>query len=229
VNILQPYINIRSFDEEAVCEYLNKIDEIALNFGPEQPILIEINSLGGSAYNMIQLYEHIRLLQNPIITYTSSMAMSAGAILLSTLGSPGNRFASPNASIMIHEIQDSTGGDKKDILDYVADMTVFNDRLMTILAKSMGLNDNTDVVKLIKDNAKGNALYLTPEKALEFGIIDHVGYVKMQPKTIFEVITFLTEEEMYPPLTNEQCIEIEEECRKKGKKLPKVPSKKRKK
>lgn len=222
MNILEPYIYISSFDDDNTEKIRNKISDIAISFNPDQPILVEINSLGGNAYNMLSIYEHMRTLPNPIVTYTNSVAMSAGAILLSALGTPNNRFCSPNATIMIHELQGGALGDIKDMHDQYFDVSKLNDRIMSLLAKSMGLNNREDIVKLIKDNARGNDLYFNAEQAKEFKVIDHIGYLRMQPKTSFDIITSLDESEMIAAMTElpveEILLESKKPSKRKGKK-----------
>lgn len=177
---LKPEILITSFDDKAVIEYIRKLDEIQEQFGPDQTILLNISSFGGSIYGLSMLYEHLRVTRNPIATYTASKAMSAGAILLSAGGNKGMRFASPNSSIMIHEVQGGVWPDDiKNLENNIESLKQDNERWMTILAKSMGLRNGKEIRELIKNRSIGHDLMLTAKQAKDLNLIDRVCYVKL--------------------------------------------------
>ena len=111
---IRPEIIVTSFTEKNVAEYIHKLENINLTYEDFQPIIVQIDSYGGNIYGLSQLYEFLISLPNPIITYTTSKAMSAGAIILSAAGTKGMRVASPNSTIMIHELQGGAWGDMKD-------------------------------------------------------------------------------------------------------------------
>ena len=180
----KPELHVSSFSDEKVKGYIETLEEIQQNFGNQQPILVKIASYGGSIYGFWALYEHLVLMGSPIITYTSSHAMSAGCFLLATAAKKGNRFASPNASIMLHEIQSGFGGDVKDIEDQASFLKVENDKLLKLFAKSVGLASAKDVRDMIKQNANGHDLNMTAAKAKQLGIVDHVSYLKLSPPVI---------------------------------------------
>lgn len=182
LQILKPEVIISSFDDKSVSEYIRKMDEIQDAFGPSQPILLNINSFGGSVYGLGMLYEYLQTIPNTIVTYTTSKAMSAGAILLSAGGSDGMRFASPNASIMIHEVQGGVWPDDiKNLENNIESLKKDNEKWMSILGKSMGLKGAKDIRELIKNRSIGHDLVVTSQEAKELGIIDKVCYVKLSP------------------------------------------------
>jgi ATP-dependent Clp protease protease subunit len=178
---LRPEITVVSFNDAEVIAYINHLKLIVDQYGPNQPIVLNISSFGGSIYGLSHLYEYLQSLSNPIVTYTSSKAMSAGAILLSAAGYKGMRYASPNASIMIHEVQ---GGfwpdDIKNLEDNMDSLKQDNERWMTILAKSMGLKTAKDIRDLIKAKSVGHDLTLSSKQAKEIGLIDKVCYIKLE-------------------------------------------------
>ena len=148
---LKPELFITSFDEKQVREYMSQLTNTQDVFGPQQPIMLHIDNYGGSAFGLIMLYEHIVSLGNPIITYTTSKAMSAGAFLLSIAGTPGMRFASPNSTIMVHEIQSAVFPDDiKELEENMKNIKALNEKILTIFAKAVGLRTAKDVRALIK-------------------------------------------------------------------------------
>lgn len=177
---IKPQVLVTSFDDKSVVDYIRQLEEIVEQFGPDQTILLHISSFGGSVYGLGMLYEFIQTIQNPIATYTTSKAMSAGAILLSAGGTKGMRFASPSASIMIHEVQGGVWPDDiKNLENNIESLKQDNEKWMTILAKSMGLKNGKDIRQLIKDKSIGHDLMLTAKQAKDLNIIDKVCYVKL--------------------------------------------------
>jgi len=80
-------------------------------------------------------------------------------------GSPGLRIASPNSSIMIHEMQAGAMGDIKDIIDTTTMINRENERWMGILAKNMNMSKKS-IRDLIRERSVGQDLYLTANEAL---------------------------------------------------------------
>lgn len=185
-----PIITITSFEEKQINDKIQDLTQFIAENHPEQPVVIRVDSYGGSVFGLTALYEFLRTLSNPIITYTSSKAMSAGAILLSAAGNKGKRVMSPNSVVMVHELQASAFGDVKDIFDVTRHIQDENDKWMTILAQSMGLKNRIDIVNLIKKRANGHELYLDAKQAKEIGLVDTVGYLQAFPVGGWEIRLF---------------------------------------
>lgn len=177
----KPEIFIGDLTHKASVEIFKQIDEIEKYHSPSQPILVHINSHGGSVHEMSMIYNRLKSLQNPIITYTSSSAMSAGAILLSTLAAKGSRFAAPNAVIMVHEIQAGAGGDIKDMEDRMKNLKKINTHWMNVLAKSMGLKSSRDIRNLIQSHAIGQDVFLSAKEAQTLGLVDEIAILRAVP------------------------------------------------
>jgi len=185
---IEPRIVIQHFDQEHVEQYLQQLQEITQSYPPTQPIVVEIDSYGGDAYSVIRLIEAFDTIDNKVITYCNSMAMSCGVVLFSVIASEGGRFLSPNAELMIHESQIGVpSGDIKIASSNVKYAARFNKRVMDILAKSAGMESREDIVKLIRENTEGNDLYLSPEEAVKFGFADNIGYLVVTPRLEFDV------------------------------------------
>src|ERR1035437_3308314 len=75
--------------------YLDSIDS-------GKNISMYINSPGGEVSAGLAILDTMRHIKSPITTICMGMAMSFGAVLLSS-GKKGCRFALPNARIMIHQ------------------------------------------------------------------------------------------------------------------------------
>jgi ATP-dependent protease ClpP protease subunit len=198
---IKPEVTISSFSEKDVKIYIEDLENIQSAFGPSQPLLLKIDSFGGSAYGFIMLYEYLITLENPIVTYTTSKAISAGALLLSIAGTSGLRFASPHSSILVHELQSALFPDDiKNLENNLDNIKRLNETIMGLMAKSMGLKTAKDVRNLIKERSTGHDLNLTAYEAKELGIIDEVAYIKLSPVVAYNVIQSLPEELKKPEI-----------------------------
>ena len=182
LEVTQPKLVIRSFDSDSVQETIDTLEAIVQRFPPEQVILVEIDSPGGSAYGALRLIEAFQSIQNPVCTYCRSVAMSAGLILMATIGTKGLRYASPFAQFMLHEMQDRpAGGDIKDIENDFYYSKALNETLMGLLAESMELSDKVSIRSLIRKNTDGHDLFLNAQQAVSLKIIDDIKYITMVP------------------------------------------------
>ena len=82
---------------------------------PDQPIKMYINSPGGVVTAGMAIYDCMQLIPCPVETWCLGNAASMGSLLL-TAGSPGCRYALPNAQIMIHQPLGGAQGQATDIL-----------------------------------------------------------------------------------------------------------------
>ena len=90
------------------------------------------------------------------------------AALLLAGGRKGMRFALPNARIMLHQPSGAFQGQASDILLHAQELLYLKKRLNAIYAKHTGC----DIQKI--EDAFERDTFLTADKAVEFGIVDHV-------------------------------------------------------
>jgi ATP-dependent Clp protease protease subunit len=138
----------------------------------DKNITLYINSPGGSVLAGLAIYDTMQHIKCPITTIVMGMAMSFGALLLAA-GSPGKRYALPNARIMIHQPLIHGGGisgQATDIEIEAREMQYHKKRLTEILAEHTG-----QTVKKVMADCERN-LYLSAEEAKEYGLIDAVIY-----------------------------------------------------
>ena len=134
---------------------------------PEQEINLYINSPGGSVTAGLAIYDTMRYITSPVTTVCMGRAASMGAFLLSA-GKPGMRFALPNSQIMIHQPLGGFQGQATDIEIHAREILRIKERLNRLLAEHSGQPYETIVSATERDK------FLTPEEALELGIIDRV-------------------------------------------------------
>ena len=102
-----------------------------------------------------------------IVTLCIGQAASMGSLLLAA-GAPGQRFALPNARIMIHQPSGGTQGQATDIEIHAREIIATRARLNEIYAKHTGQELSSIEENMDRDK------FMTPEAAKEFGIIDEV-------------------------------------------------------
>jgi len=135
---------------------------------PRIPIIVHINSYGGSVDALNMLIDTFNQVPNEIITVCLGTAMSAGAVLLSC---GDKRFVGKHARIMIHEVSAGAIGTTTEISDQLAEIKRMNKVLLTTLSKNTG-KSLKEIKSLLKETPD---LYFTPKTAVEFGIADYVG------------------------------------------------------
>ena len=134
---------------------------------PEKEISLYINSPGGVITSGLAIYDTMRYVRAPVSTICTGIAMSMGAVLLAA-GAPGRRFALPHSRIMIHQGSGGFRGNTPDVFIQVKEMEQLVRTTQEILAAHTG----QPMDKVVKDTDRD--LFLSPEEAVEYGIIDEV-------------------------------------------------------
>jgi ATP-dependent Clp protease protease subunit len=183
----RPEVYIGPIHDAAIKEYIEQCHRIVNMYGTDVPIILNINSPGGNLYSMALFYNFLKTLHNPIFTLCSSHAMSAAAIILATCAKKGRRYATPMSSIMVHELSSGSIGNITGLEDDINNLKQENEKWMKILAGAMGLKKKS-IRQLIRERTQGNDLYLTPEEALELGIIDHIGSLVVNLRQNLEIL-----------------------------------------
>ena len=134
----------------------------------EKEIHLYINSGGGDISAMFAMYDIMNYIKSPISTYVIGLAASAASILLSA-GTKGCRYSLPNSEIMIHQPWiGGLGGQVTDVDIQTRQLLRTKKAVVSILARHTG---NT-YEKIEKDCERD--LWLTPEMAVEYGLIDEI-------------------------------------------------------
>ena len=134
---------------------------------PKTPISMYINSPGGSVTAGLAIYDTMRFLKCPVATYCVGQAASMGAILLSG-GTRGQRFALPNARIMIHQPWGGAQGKASDIEITAREILRLKEILNGILAANADKSQEAVAADTDRDH------FLSAEEAKVWGIVDRV-------------------------------------------------------
>ena len=134
------------------------------------PINVVINSDGGDVYEALGMIDFMQSLNIKVNTICRGRAMSAAALLL--CAGTGNRVASKNSTIMFHEISSGIYGKSSDMKANVQHTEKLEEILINIITSNSKRDSLFWKDKILKD------YYLSPEEAIELGIIDTI----IQPK-----------------------------------------------
>lgn len=135
---------------------------------PDKDISLYINSPGGSVSAGMAIYDTMQLLRCKVSTTVIGQAASMGAVLL-LAGAKGKRYALPNARIMIHQPSGGSRGQATDLRIQYEEMMRVRDMLYAIMSEHTGRS----VEEILKASDRDN--FMSPEQAIEFGIIDAIA------------------------------------------------------
>lgn len=134
---------------------------------PDKDIFMYINSPGGVVTSGLAIYDTMQYIKPKVSTICMGQACSMGSLLL-TAGAKGLRYALPNARIMIHQPSGGYQGQATDIEIHTKEILDIKKRLNNIYVKHTGQKLKDVEKNMERDN------FMSPEKALEFGIIDKI-------------------------------------------------------
>ena len=134
---------------------------------PKKEISMYINSPGGVVTSGLAIYDTMQYIRCPITTVCIGQAASAASWLLAA-GQKGQRFALPNARVMLHQPSGGYQGQATDMARYAEEIVKIKRRLNEIYARHTG--QPVEVIEKMLDRDK----FLTPLEAKEFGLIDEV-------------------------------------------------------
>jgi len=134
-----------------------------------KPIHLVISTYGGSVDEMFSLYDTIKFLPCPVHTIALGKVMSAGVLLLAS-GVKGKRMIGSSARIMIHPISGGVLGNVFEAMNEMKEFERLQDLMVSALMSETKMKKE-DIDKLMK---AGHDFFLTPEQAIQMGIVDKI-------------------------------------------------------
>ncbi|MCD7444571.1 ATP-dependent Clp protease proteolytic subunit [Streptomyces lincolnensis] len=134
---------------------------------PRTDISLYINSPGGSVHAGLAIYDTMRLIPNDVSTLAMGFAASMGQFLLCG-GTPGKRYALPNARIMMHQGSAGIGGTTADIEIQAENLEHTKRTMERLIAENTGQSPET----IARDGDRDR--WFTAEEAREYGMVDRV-------------------------------------------------------
>lgn len=134
---------------------------------PNKDIYMYINSPGGVVTSGMAIYDTMKYIKPDICTICMGQACSMGSFLLAG-GSKGKRFSLPNSQIMIHQPSGGASGMASDIEIRAKLILDLRKRLNKIYSENTGQKLSIIEKAMDRDN------FMTPNEALNFGLIDKI-------------------------------------------------------
>jgi ATP-dependent Clp protease protease subunit len=143
---------------------------------PEKPIKIYINSTGTSRYDgepvgfeteAFAICDTMNYIKPPIHTICIGSAMGMAAMLLSA-GTKGYRASLRHATIILNQTKSYARGQATDIQIRAKEVLANKTTMLELLSRNTGQTPE----KIAKDMDR--LFYMTPEQAVEYGLIDRV-------------------------------------------------------
>ncbi|MGE0190734.1 MAG: ATP-dependent Clp protease proteolytic subunit [Planctomycetota bacterium] len=140
----------------------------------QRDVHLYINSPGGSISAGLAVYDTMQYIACPVETVCIGSAASMAAILLAA-GTPGKRYALPNARVMIHQPWGGAQGTAADIEIQAEEILHARKVLNDILSRHTG----RPVKDVERDTDRDK--FLSAEEARAYGLVDEVVESKKEP------------------------------------------------
>ncbi|GAB1513741.1 ATP-dependent Clp protease proteolytic subunit [Actinophytocola sp. KF-1] len=141
--------------------YLESVD-------PDRDITMYINSPGGSFTSLMAIYDTMQFARPDVQTFCLGQAASAAAVLLAA-GTPGKRYALPNARVLIHQpAMEGVYGQVSDLEIQANEIQ----RVRRLMEETLARHTNRDAEQIRKDIERDKIL--TADEAKAYGIVDDV-------------------------------------------------------
>ncbi|HNQ06192.1 MAG TPA: ATP-dependent Clp protease proteolytic subunit [Tetrasphaera sp.] len=134
---------------------------------PTKDIWLYINSPGGSVTAGMAIFDTMNWVPNDVATVAMGMAASMGQFLLSA-GTPGKRYATPHARVMMHQPSGGIGGTASDIKIQAEQMLFIKKQMAELIAQHTG--QSLEQIEADSDRDR----WFTAEEAKAYGFVDHV-------------------------------------------------------
>jgi ATP-dependent Clp protease protease subunit len=133
----------------------------------EKPILVIVNSQGGSADSGFGIYDMLRFVRPPIITLTAGLCASA-AVIIFLAGDKEKRYCLPNARFLIHQPSTSAVGPAADLEITAKQILKIRDQFNKIIAEETG----KDIKTVTRDTNRD--FWLSAEEAVEYKLVNQI-------------------------------------------------------
>jgi len=178
---------VHEINEQTAVQFREHVIEVYRRTPDFQPIIVYIDSQGGTADAMAMMIETLDCIDRPVFTVCLGRAFSAGAIILSH---GDQRWCGKHSRVMVHEMLAGTEGNINDIKSDASEMTRLNRYWMNILAENCKIKDGYKGFKKLLRDYDGRDVYLNAQQAVKFGIVDHIGIPVIEVVTTTNVRTF---------------------------------------
>jgi ATP-dependent Clp protease protease subunit len=143
---------------------------------PERPIWLYINSPGGSITAGLAIYDTMHVIRPPVYTVCVGMAGSMATPILAG-GARGKRYSLPNSTIHMHPAGGGARGYAPDVEIMARELLREQQMIRELLANDTG----QPLDRIARDFDRD--LFMNPQQAKEYGIIDEILMREDSPAT----------------------------------------------
>ncbi len=151
---------------------------------PAKDIWLYINSPGGSVTAGMAIFDTMQWVPNDVATVAMGMAASMGQFLLSA-GTPGKRYATPHARVMMHQPSGGIGGTASDIKIQAEQLIHIKKQMAGLIAEHTGQTRRPDRDRLrprpLVHRARGQGVRLRRPRDHQGR---HGGAARRQPRDL---------------------------------------------
>ena len=134
---------------------------------PDAPISVYLNSPGGSITSMLAIYDAMQFVRPRVETTCVGQAVATAAVLLAG-GAPGHRQILPHGRVVLHQPAAEGRGAIPDLILEAEEV----ERTRSLLEELLAAHTGRSAEQVREDTERD--LVLTPERAVEYGIVDSV-------------------------------------------------------
>ena len=157
-----------AIDSKSAEEAIKKIWYLELK-NPGKPLMLIINSPGGSVDAGFAIWDQLKMISSPVTTLITGVGASMGSIL-SLAASPKRRFATPRSRIMIHQpaIGGIVQGQATDLEIQAKEILKTKKMIIEIYIDATGKTYEEIEKSIDRDT------WMSAKEALEFGLLDSI-------------------------------------------------------
>ena len=130
-------------------------------------IALYVNSPGGDMTGLFAIHDTMQYIAPDVATICVGQAASAAAVLLAA-GTPGKRYALPNARVLIHQPHGGAQGQSTDMELAVREMVEMRTRMVGILVRATGQTPERITTDIDRDYTVRGA------DAVAYGLVDEI-------------------------------------------------------
>lgn len=138
---------------------------------PKKAISLYINSPGGVVTSGMSIHDTMRYINCPVHTLCIGQASSMASLLLAA-GEKGERRSLPHSRIMIHQPSGGVRGQATDIEIHAKEILRMKKELNELISEYTG--QSLEIVSEATERDK----FMSPQEALDFGLIDIIDKVR---------------------------------------------------
>jgi ATP-dependent Clp protease, protease subunit len=130
-------------------------------------ISLYINSPGGDMNALFGIHDTMQYVAPDVATICVGQAASAAAVLLAA-GTPGKRYALPNARVLIHQPHGGAQGQSTDLELQIAEVVEMRRRMVDILVRATHQTPARVTADIDRD------YIVRGDDAVRYGLVDHI-------------------------------------------------------